>query len=834
MSKLAPGLPAAPSAVTVKLVEPGVFDNWLTDHDGIRQTKAWSRDIRMLSLKGPAAWRQLLNAPGVEAIDRHRRPATESLLGEFDFSLNRITAVQSLFPVLSGEGTVISVKEKPFDVNDLDLKGRLVVSPHFNEAPTLHATFMATLCAGSGNTRPGARAAAWGAGITSSDFDRLLPDDAAELASLGVTVQNHSYGVGVENYYGIESSEYDQEVTDNPYILHVFSAGNEGDEPGPPGAYAGVTAFANLTGQFKVSKNALTVGSCDRLGNVISSSSRGPAHDGRVKPELVAFGDAGTSESSAVVAGIAALLQQRYRQLHGQWPDAALIKAILINSASDTGRPRVDFESGFGVVDALQAVKTIEQGRTFSGTVAGGQTVTYPFTVPAGVDEVKITLAWSDPAAPPMSTNALVNDLDLTLYESNTAISTAPWVLNASPSALTQHAVRGVDRINNLEQVTITSPLPGDFEIRVHGFAVAASSQAFHVAVQTSEGFEWTFPLGRDAMASGSESRLRWRWAGTFPATGRLQVRPPGSTWTELEPDTDLSSQGFDWTVPVAQGLYQVRMILAGDTIESEEFVISTPERLRVGFVCESEAMLLWSPQSGATGYRLYRLGDRYLEPVQLSADTFATVINDPMLTTLYSLAPMYGPKEGLRELTVDYTAQGVGCYVINFLAQSYLVQEQASFTLTVGTLFGLRSVTLERLEPDGFRQIQSVVPSASAVALTDAQPMRGLHTYRARLETEVQGVIYSAEAEVLHVPYGDVIIHPNPVSADRHLRVVTNDEGPVDLRLYDRQGRLVLQAGDLGPEKSIDVSSVQAGLYILRVTDEEGVNWTTRLVILQ
>ena len=38
-----------------------------------------------------------------------------------------------------------------------------------------------------------------------------------------------------------------------------------------------------------MAKNIITVGHIDSLGNVLSLSSRGPAYDGRIKPELVAF-----------------------------------------------------------------------------------------------------------------------------------------------------------------------------------------------------------------------------------------------------------------------------------------------------------------------------------------------------------------------------------------------------------------------------------------------------------------------------------------------------------------------------------------------------------------
>jgi len=49
------------------------------------------------------------------------------------------------------------------------------------------------------------------------------------------------------------------------------------------------------------------------LGNVLSPSSRGPAYDGRVKPELVAFAEDGSSGAAAIVSGISLVAQQTYK-----------------------------------------------------------------------------------------------------------------------------------------------------------------------------------------------------------------------------------------------------------------------------------------------------------------------------------------------------------------------------------------------------------------------------------------------------------------------------------------------------------------------------------------
>jgi hypothetical protein len=273
----------------------------------------------VLSLKPEQLIQQILPMKEVRFVDKTQRiPQEERAVPGFDLGVNHVNFVHHSLPEWNGSGINISVKEQSMDSLDIDFAGRFISSNNPIPGLSTHATTMASMIAGAGNSSPAGKGVAWQAGLTSTSFLNIFPESDAYYQNYNLSIQNHSYGLGIENFYGAEAAGYDDHIYRNDNMVHVFSAGNIGDSTSTEGPYAGLPGFANLTGTFKMSKNVLTVGSVDANLAIQSRSSRGPAYDGRVKPELMALGQDGSSGAAAITSGVAALLQQAYFEQNGQ------------------------------------------------------------------------------------------------------------------------------------------------------------------------------------------------------------------------------------------------------------------------------------------------------------------------------------------------------------------------------------------------------------------------------------------------------------------------------------------------------------------------------------
>jgi hypothetical protein len=762
----------------------------------------------------------------VIAVEYQREATTELKQEGCDFTLNRFRQVQDQWPELNGAGVTLCLKENLFDTSDIDFRNRYFLTPLTSSLIALHATNMASMAAGGGNSDPTSKGVAWDATLTSSSFDVLLPDPDTYFEDHDIHVQNHSYGTSIENYYGLETKAYDELCHRKPNLVHVFSSGNNGNQMPTEGKYAGLPGWANLTGQFKQSKNTITVGATDSLDHVVKLSSRGPAYDGRLKPEVVAYGHGGTSGSTAMVSGLSVLMDDAFKKIHSDsFPPSSLVKAILANTAEDINAPGPDFTSGFGSVRAGLAIMTIEKSRFINSQVNNGITRVFPITVPAATNELKATLVWTDPATSVNASKALVNDLDLEIRNQQTGEIFQPWVLSSYPQvdSLTLPARRGIDTLNNIEQITISPVIEGEYELWVKGSHVVDEPQHFSLTwlIKPEIEFEWVFPSSSDFLMPGKQNLLRWN--STDTDTGRIEYKYVGSDNWQLAGHSISSSQAsFSWKAPDQAGLMQFRWIdMEGITV-SDTFVSASQVRPQVGFACPDSLLFYWENKKHADSFEILKLGDRHMEHVDFTADTFY-IVHDLGQVFHYAVTPIFKNKKGPQSSGFDYRSQGAGCYVTAFYLNS-IENEHAFFDALLSSLYNVDSLVLEIQTTSGFKVVQFTTPADTLLFhFTSDELQQGISWFRLRVVLKNGSAVLSDLVPVYYPGKSDILVFPNPVDAQGELNIVLKSIEDFELKITDLMGREILYEADPSNPGRINLGKLISGLYVVFIQYEGG-----------
>lgn len=375
---------------------------------------------------------------------------------------------------VDGTGVRLAIADSGIDDEHPDLAGRVVARTDFTQLPDYrdsdgHGTHVAGIAAGGGvlqgaNDPNGFH---YGLGVAprvdlvdvgvlgiieeTVGIDELPPFEQATSYAInqGAFGWNASWGSGdgdrvgyVENARTMDLLARDgdwEEPGAQPFIL-VFAAGNSSfNGPGAP------TEAKNL-----ISVAASRSARAGNIETIASFSSRGPTKDGRIGPTIAAPGEfivaprstasvlcntppreasplvvlyatcSGTSMAAPHVAGAVSLLVQWWGQRYqGAVPSPAMAKAMLVNSAHDMGLKDIpNIHEGWGRVNLKEMFDPnlervlLDQVTPFD---AVGEEHAWTIEPVDPSRPMKISLVWSDAAAAPNASPALVNDLDLSL-----------------------------------------------------------------------------------------------------------------------------------------------------------------------------------------------------------------------------------------------------------------------------------------------------------------------------------------------------------------------------------------------------------------------------------
>ena len=365
----------------------------------------------------------------------------------------------------------------------------------------------------------------------------VYPPEMADMGGAydsGARVMNNSWGAystDIAGKYTTSSLYYDVATYNNPDFLILFAAGNSNKK---------IDTENNCTLSTQAAaKNVLTVGAAESYrpdrpytyGSLYSNvaapfntdltaspqngtqqgmayfSSRGPASDGRFKPDIVAPGTQifsteslwdsknngtrssyytvmeGTSMATPLTTGAAADAMQFLKEQGFTYPSSSLVKALLINGARNMGTGQYDnyteipdedpnCVNGFGHIDLAESFRP-ENGRLFLYDDVIDDTdceKTYVFTKSVS-GPVSATLVWNDYPGTVGAELALINDLDIIVSDGEDE-----YYCDGS----SEHC----DSINNVERFRSNAfPAGNNIEITVRGYNVMQGPQTFSLAV---------------------------------------------------------------------------------------------------------------------------------------------------------------------------------------------------------------------------------------------------------------------------------------------------------------------------------------------------------------
>ena len=544
-----------------------------------------------------------------------------------------------------GAGVEVAVGDDGFVGPHIDFKGRTEQIKSNGTLQGNHGEIVAGILAGAGNLDPEKKGMAPGAFLhVFNGFEAITSRGSAPVFD-DIVITSISYGEGCNRGYTTNTELADRQIRQSPNLIHVFSAGNSGEEDCNYGAGPG---WGNITGGIKMGKNVMAIANLDFDFERVSNSSRGPASDGRIKPDISAIGTgqfstapgneyieaSGTSVAAPGVAGILAQLYQAYRDLNeGLDPESALIKASVLNSARDLGPKGPDYSYGWGGIDANRALQVLKERRYFKGSVEQGESIEHRIELPEDAREFRAMLYWHDHEGPTYASRALVNDLDLTLIDKNQTLY-LPWSPNAfpHPDSLNQPAQAKPDHLNNMEQVVLNNRRASTFSVFVNGYQVPKGPQDYYIVYEWStDEIELTHPYGGEAFEPGTIERLHWDAYGTeepfkieFSAGNNLN-------WTLLA-EVAGDQRTYDWTVPelaMASGHFRIRRNGYSDQTEASVFILKTPADLQVLKVCPDYIRLSWAGVPLAEKYIIYQLGTHFMDSLMEVTTDFVNIPNE-------------------------------------------------------------------------------------------------------------------------------------------------------------------------------------------------------------
>lgn len=645
------------------------------DHGQIVIVKVSKNKISKLAQEAFVRYVTIIAEPGTPESDDGRHLHTANAIdGDFYGARN-----------YDGTGVTMAINDDGFVGPHIDFKGRANQTDVAGDFTGTHGDMTTGIAVGAGNLDPQVRGMATGSRVFVRQYRASMAGTLPLHQDSSVLVFSSSYSNGCNGGYTNTTFLVDKEIYDNPNLMQVFSAGNSNNQNC---GYGAGTQWGNVTGGHKIGKNVIATANLNNNDIISNSSSRGPASDGRIKPDISAHGvdhlstdpdntyapGGGTSAACPGIAGVFTQLNHAYKEMNaGAIAPSALLKLALLVTASDLGNDGPDFIFGWGKVNALRSVNLLEQNRYFLDTISQAGTKTHTITVPVGVKRARIMVYWADKEGSTSSNFALVNNLDCQVTDPSNVVH-LPWILDHAANATTLGlpATRGVDSINNMEQIAIDNPAAGNYTLDISGISIPFGTHQYYVAYEfLTDEITIIHPQGGEGIIPGQPTRVHWdAYGNPGPFTIEFTV-DDGASWSMIGTSSSNKDRFRNWFVPnITTGKARVRVTRGTEVAESQEnfSIMDRPDNLEVTGVCyaANTFRVSWDSVVGATDYDVFLLGPKFMDSIgSTSAVNFDIPVTDLFEEHWFSVRAT-GPNglRSLRQIAVKFEGLGSSCFV--------------------------------------------------------------------------------------------------------------------------------------------------------------------------
>lgn len=684
-----------------KKVSEGIVVSKINEIENASVVKTYKKSNIIELLIDPLKINELADIPFIKWVEVIPAPAVpEDIRGTAIHRSSNLDTQTMTGRKYTGEGIGVIVRDDGIVGPHIDFHGRIDNSTA-NGIGQDHGDGVAGILAGAGNLDPTKKGMAAGSDVYIVNYaSSFLDTPTTDFINNGdAQITNSSYGNGCNGGYTTISQTVDSQTNSNLSLLHVFSAGNSGTSNCNYGAGSG---WGNITGGHKQGKNVIATANVYYDGQLETSSSRGPAYDGRIKPDITAHGQGqqstdennlymgfgGTSGAAPGIAGVSAQLYEAYMDLNGgAMPESALIKATLLNTANDYGNVGPDFQFGWGLVNGLRAAMLLEENRYLDATISQGNANNHSISIPANTKQVRFMVYWNDPAASAGSATALVNDLDLVVTNPSST-QFLPWILDPTPNAtnLNTPATTGVDRLNNMEQVLINNPETGSYDIEITGFNVPSGPQHYFVVYEIiTDELTLTYPIGAEKMVPGTQEVIHWDAINTTEDFVLEYSTNNGNTWNAIA-TVGSTTTNYTWTVPnniSGECLVRITSGSFSDTSGEVFSIASLVTGIDISEICPTEITVTWNSVANATSYEVYLLGEKYMESVGTSNTTSLSIpVPDPDASFWVAVTASGGNNwTSRRSIAVNRSGGLYNCVLPNDLSAESIINDFSTYS---------------------------------------------------------------------------------------------------------------------------------------------------------